>query len=62
LGVYEVLEVNEEVGRMIVAHSSTDEIERTAVKNGMVTMAQDGFIKSLIGVTTVEEIMRVTRE
>lgn len=62
LGVYEVLEVNEEIGKMIVSHASTDEIERTAVKNGMVTMAQDGFIKSLIGVTTVEEIMRVTRE
>lgn len=62
LGVYEVLEVNEEIGKMIVGRSSTDELEKAAVKNGMVTMAQDGFIKSLIGVTTVEEIMRVTRE
>jgi type IV pilus assembly protein PilB len=62
LGVYEVLEVSEEIGRMIVGHSSTDDLERAAINNGMITMAQDGFIKSLIGVTTVEEILRVTRE
>lgn len=62
LGIYEVLEVNEEIGRMIVTRAATDEIEKAAIKNGMISMAQDGFIKSLIGVTTVEEIMRVTRE
>ncbi|MDD3480960.1 MAG: GspE/PulE family protein [Patescibacteria group bacterium] len=62
VGIYEVLEVTDEIGEMIVGHSSSDEIEKTAVKNGMITMAQDGFIKALIGLTTVEEILRVTRE
>jgi type II secretory ATPase GspE/PulE/Tfp pilus assembly ATPase PilB-like protein len=62
LGIYEVLDVNEDIGKLIVSHASTDELEKAAVKNNMVTMAQDGFIKALIGVTTVEEILRVTRE
>lgn len=62
VGIYEVLEMTDEIGAMIVAHSSTDELEKAAIKNGMITMAQDGFIKALIGVTTVEEILRVTRE
>jgi type II secretory ATPase GspE/PulE/Tfp pilus assembly ATPase PilB-like protein len=57
-----VLDVNEAIGELIVSHASTDELEKAAVKNNMVTMAQDGFIKALIGVTTVEEILRVTRE
>jgi type IV pilus assembly protein PilB len=62
VGIYEVLEVDEKIGDMIVGRKSTDDIQKVAVENGMVTMAQDGFIKSLIGITTVEEIMRVTRE
>lgn len=62
VGIYEVLEVDEKIGDMIVGRKSTDDIQKVAVENGMVTMAQDGFIKSLIGVTTVEEVMRVTRE
>lgn len=62
VGIYEVLEVDEAISAMIVGHKSTDDLQRTAIENGMVTMAQDGFIKSLIGVTTIEEVMRVTRE
>lgn len=62
LGIYEVLEVTDEIGQMIVNHSTSDVVEKEAIKNGMVTMTQDGFIKALIGVTTIEEILRVTRE
>ncbi len=62
MGIYEVLEVNEVISKMIVARASSDEIQVAAVKNGMLTMQQDGFIKALMGLTTVEEIMRVTRE
>jgi type IV pilus assembly protein PilB len=62
LGIYEVLEVTDKIGEMIVTHTQSDEIEIEAIKNGMITMAQDGFIKSLIGITTVEEVMRVTKE
>jgi len=62
VGIYEVLEMTEEIGQMIVSHQPSDVIEREAIKNGMITMSQDGFIKALIGVTTIEEILRVTRE
>lgn len=62
IGIYEVLEVTEEIAEMIIAHASTDEIQDKAVANGMVLMAQDGFIKALTGITTIEEILRVTRE
>jgi type II secretory ATPase GspE/PulE/Tfp pilus assembly ATPase PilB-like protein len=62
VGIYEVLEMSDNIGEMIVGHSSTEEIEKAAIENGMITMAQDGFIKSLMGITTVEEVLRVTRE
>jgi type IV pilus assembly protein PilB len=62
LGIYEVIEVDDEIGKLIIGHASTSEIQHTAIKNGMITMQQDGFLKSLEGLTTVEEILRVTRE
>jgi len=62
IGIYEVLEVSEKIQDAIIAHKSTEEIQEIAMSEGMITMAQDGFIKALIGVTTVEEILRVTRE
>lgn len=62
VGIYEVLEMTDDIGQMIVSRATTDQIEKKAIDNGMITMAQDGFIKALIGVTTIEEIMRVTRE
>jgi type IV pilus assembly protein PilB len=61
-GIYEVLEMTEEIGQMIVTHASVDTIDREARKNGMATMAQDGFVKAITGTTTIEEILRVTRE
>jgi type II secretory ATPase GspE/PulE/Tfp pilus assembly ATPase PilB-like protein len=54
--------MTEKIGEMIVQRATSDTIERESIENGMITMAQDGFIKSLIGVTTIEEILRVTRE
>jgi type II secretory ATPase GspE/PulE/Tfp pilus assembly ATPase PilB-like protein len=62
VGIYEVLEMSEKIGEMIVSRASTEEIQRAAIEGGMVTMAQDGFIKSLTGITTIEEVLRVTRE
>ena len=62
MGIYEVLEVTEEIQRLIVGHSTSEEIQSQAIKTGMLTMQHDGFIKSLRGLTTIEEILRVTRE
>jgi type IV pilus assembly protein PilB len=62
IGIYEVLETTEKIQSAIVSHESTDVLQRLAMEEGMITMAQDGFIKALIGVTTIEEVLRVTRE
>ncbi len=62
MGIYEVLEVDDEIGKLIVSHATTEEIQRVAIDNGMITMQQDGFLKCLEGITTVEEVLRVTRE
>ncbi|HSX41329.1 MAG TPA: GspE/PulE family protein [Candidatus Saccharimonadales bacterium] len=62
MGIYEVLEVAEDIQKMIVSHATSEELQNQAIKNGMLTMQQDGFLKCLEGFTTIEEIMRVTRE
>lgn len=62
LGIHEVLEVTEDIQKLITSHATSEEIQELAVKNGMLTMQQDGFIKALHGLTTIEEILRVTRE
>lgn len=62
IGIYEVLEVSESLSRMIVGHATADDIQMQAVRDGMLTMQQDGFVKALMGSTTIEEILRVTRE
>lgn len=61
-GIYEVLEVSEEIARLISEKASADEIEKEAKKRGMNTMSEDGFIKAVQGITSIEEILRVTKE
>lgn len=62
MGIYEVLEVTPEIGQMIVSHATSDDIQNSATKAGMLTMQQDGFVKCIAGITSVEEVLRVTRE
>ena len=61
-GIYEVMEVTEDIQRLIVAHATTAEIQRKAVEQGMITMRQDGYLKALQGITTLEEVNRVTAD
>lgn len=62
MGIYEVLNSSVPVQKAIVANSTSDEIQQQAIKDGMITMQVDGFIKALRGQTTIEEILRVTSE
>jgi type IV pilus assembly protein PilB len=62
MGIYEVLEINSEIGEMILKKASADEINEKAKSKGMITIAQDGFIKAKQGITTLEEVIRVTKE
>jgi type IV pilus assembly protein PilB len=62
VGVFEVLKVTENLGRMIIENKSVDEINHQAIKEGMITMIQDGYLKALEGITTMEEVLRVCRD
>jgi type IV pilus assembly protein PilB len=62
MGIYEVLTNNEAVQRLIVNNATSEDLQTQAIKDGMVTMQLDGFIKALRGQTTIEEILRVTAE
>lgn len=62
IGIYEVLANSTELQAMIVANATSENIQDQAIKEGMITMQLDGFIKALRGQTSVEEILRVTRE
>lgn len=61
-GIYEVLEISVAVQDLIMKRSPTSQIESKAVEEGMILMWQDGFIKCLQGRTTIEEVVRVSRE
>ncbi len=62
VGIYEVLQVSEKIGRLILERASASDIEKAAIEGGMVTMVQDGFLKSIEGITTIEEVLRVAEE
>lgn len=62
LGIYEVLEMNESIGKLVTSNASADDIEKKAREEGMRTMGEDGFIKVVQGITSIEEVMRVTKE
>lgn len=62
IGIYEVLGSSENIQKLIISGATSDEIQRQAVAEGMVTMQLDGFIKALRGQTSIEEILRVTSE
>ena len=62
VGIYEVLGISVPIQKMITANATSNDIQEQAISEGMVTMQTDGLIKSLRGVTTIEEVLRATRE
>lgn len=62
LGLFEVLEMSENVRELVVKRASSDELMAAAIKNGMTTMLEDGIDKILMGMTTLMEVVRVTRD
>lgn len=61
-GIYEVLEVTPEIQDLILKLAPTSQIQDKAVEQGMILMWEDGFIKCVQGKTTIEEILRVSKE
>lgn len=61
-GLYEVMDITEEIRELIVNRATSAAIQRKAVEQGMITMRQDGYLKALQGITTLEEVNRVTSD
>ena len=60
IGIYEILLITEKIEQSILSGKiSEHEIERSAIEDGMVTMLQDGVLKAIEGLTSLEEIFRV---
>jgi len=60
IAIYEVLEMSDAMTELVSKKASTDEIDALALKEGMVTMKQDGILKALSGVTTIDEVLQAT--
>ncbi len=62
VGIFEVLPVSQKIAALLLSRSDSLSLEKEAIAEGMMTMKQDGYIKVLKGVTTVEEVLRVAQE
>lgn len=62
MGIYEVLSNSPDIQKLIVTNATSAAIQDEAIMQGMVTMQMDGLVKALRGLTSIEEILRVTRE
>lgn len=62
MGIYEVLNNSSAVEKLITANATASEIQAQSIADGMITMQTDGLIKALRGETTIEEVLRVTKE
>ena len=62
VGMFEVLPVSDSISKLILERSAASEIDRRAREEGMITMKQDGYMKVIEGVTTIDEVLRVAQE
>jgi type II secretory ATPase GspE/PulE/Tfp pilus assembly ATPase PilB-like protein len=62
IGIYEIMEINDEIRNLISKNAQARDIESAAVKNGMVKLLEDGINKAAAGITTIEEALRASRE
>ncbi|MCA9343574.1 MAG: type II/IV secretion system protein [Candidatus Nomurabacteria bacterium] len=62
MGLYEVFDVTPEIQQLILKRATSSEIQKVAIAQGMVSMRQDGYLKALSGLTTIDEVNRVAAE
>ncbi len=62
IGIHEVLEITESIRTLITRQANADEIAKQARAEGMLTMMEDGIIKAARGLTSIEEVLRATKE
>jgi type IV pilus assembly protein PilB len=61
IAIYEVMPISEKIGKLIVEKASASKIQELAMEEGMLTMKQDGYVKVLEGVTSMDEVVRVAQ-
>jgi type IV pilus assembly protein PilB len=61
-GLFELLLITEGIKKLIIEKAPASEIKAQAIKEGFTTMRQEGLLKAVDGITTIEEVMRVTQE
>lgn len=62
VGMFEVFAITPAISKLILSHAPMSEIEAMAVSESMITMKQDGYMKALEGITTLEEVLRVAQD
>lgn len=62
VGIFEVLTISNQIARLILEKTDANTIEEEAKKEGMITIKQDGYLKALEGLTTLEEVLRVAQD
>lgn len=62
IGIFEALIMTDHISKLVLGHASSHTIEEAAVASGMITLKQDGYLKVLEGVTSLEEILRVAQD
>lgn len=61
VAIYEVMPITEKLSKLIQERQAASEIQKEAMAQGMLTMKQDGYVKVLEGVTTIDEVLRVAQ-
>lgn len=61
VAIYEVMPVSEKISKLVIEKAAASEIQKQAMSDGMLTMKQDGYIKVLEGITTIDEVIRVAQ-
>ncbi len=61
-GIYELLLVNDEVRHLVMQNVDSNTLKKHAIRNGMTTLRDDGALKVMQGITTIEEVLRVTQD
>ncbi len=62
VGIFEVLPITEKVARLCLERAAAGAIGKQALEEGMITLKQDGYLKALEGITSIEEVLRVAQE
>lgn len=62
VGIYELFEMDKTIEQLLLKQATSSEIQRQAQQNGMLTMQQDGLMKAITGITTIEEVARVSSD